>query len=51
MYKRRVMKVSIEGKLDKEISKENERALMEGTEREKSINQSLFIKWCSATER
>lgn len=24
---------------------------MEGTRREKSISQSLFIKWCSATER
>lgn len=42
--------MSSEGERDKEIEK-RERRLIEGLQKEKSISQSLFIKWYSATGR
>lgn len=51
IYERTERRVCFERKCDEEIVRKNGRELIEGTGREKSINQSLFIKWCSATER
>ncbi len=51
LRERRVRGVSFERKCDEEIVKKKGRGLIEGAGREKSISQSLFIKWCSATER
>lgn len=49
--KKRGRRVSFERKCDEEIARKKGKRLIEGAGREKSISQSLFIKWCSATER